>query len=131
MIVVGDMNVARSAVDSFPALWMGREHVGNRADFEEKVIRGAGLRDVRRMSVGEGEEGRKFTYRPRGREWGRGGDRVDMVLVGGVLEGRVRGCDILDCEEERGLSDHVPLWVEVEVGERVDRVEDVRKGACI
>ena len=110
------MNVARTENDSYPALRMGEEHVVNRADFEEKIISGAGMTDVWRMRWGE--EGRKFTYRPRrkGRGWGSGGDRVDMVLVGRGLEGTVRGCDILDCEEERGGSDHVPLWVEVEVG---------------
>ena len=93
---------------------MGEEHVRNRADFEEKIIRGVGMRDVWRMVRGEE---RKFTYRPRGKRWGEGGDRVDMVLVSRGLEGRVRGLDILDCEEERGGSDHVPLWVEVGVGD--------------
>ncbi|KAK0508557.1 hypothetical protein JMJ35_008833 [Cladonia borealis] len=113
VIVAGDMNISRTSMDSFPRLRMGEEHVRNRADFEEKVIRGCGMRDVWRMVRGEE---RKFTYRPRGKRWGEGGDRVDMVLVSRGLEGRVRRVDILDCEEERGGSDHVPLWVEVEVG---------------
>ena len=95
---------------------MGEEHVRNRADFEEKVIGECGMRDVWRMVRGGG---RKFTYRPRGKRWGEGGDRVDMVLVSRGLEGRVRGVDILDCEEERGGSDHVPLWVEVGVGDEI------------
>lgn len=44
---------------------------------------------------------------------------MDIVIVSrGLWEsGRVRGTAILDTPQERGLSDHVPLWVEIEVGE--------------
>ena len=110
------MNISRTTIDSFPHLRMGEEHVRNRADFEEKIIQGVGMRDTFRMVRGEE---RKFTYRPRGKKWGERGDRVDMVLVSRGLEGHVKAADILDCEAERGSSDHVPLWVEVGFGEEM------------
>ncbi len=116
MIVAGDMNISRSSMDSFPHLRMGEEHVRNRADFEEKIIGGVGMVDTFRMVRGEE---RKFTYRPRGKKWGEGGDRVDMVLVSRGLERKVKVADILDCEAERGSSDHVPVWLEVGVGDEI------------
>ena len=104
------MNVSKEEVDSFPALRMGEEHVRSRRDFEKLFIEGAGMVDTfRKMWGGR----RKFSYRPRNKPWGEGGDRVDLILVSKGLEGRVKGADVLDCEEERGVSDHVPLWVEV------------------
>lgn len=105
------MNVAREPIDSFPSLRAGEEHVRSRRDFEERLMEGVGLVDTFRAVRG-GE--RKFTYRPRGKPWGEGGDRVDMVLVTGGVG--VRGADVLDCEGERGPSDHVPLFVEIDVG---------------
>ena len=98
----------------------------NRADFEEKFIKGLGMVDTFRFV--HGEERRKFSYRPRNKPWGAGGDRVDMVLVtkGLVGQERVKGADILDSEEERGPSDHVPLFVELGLcmGEPVNGADD-------
>jgi len=61
---------------------------------------------------------RKYTYYPQGREWGTSCDRVDMVFVSkGLWEGgRVLGTGILDTVQERGTSDHVPVWIEVGLG---------------
>ncbi len=115
VVVVGDLNVAREGVDSWPELRGGREHVASRKGFEELFMRGLGMADTFRAVRGLE---RKFTYRPRNRPWGAGGDRVDLILVskGLMARGGVRGADILDCEEERGPSDHVPLFVEIDVG---------------
>lgn len=62
---------------------------------------------------------RRYTYYPRTKEWGASCDRVDMVMVSRSLweAGRVVGTGILDTPQERGLSDHVPIWVEVAVDE--------------
>ncbi len=115
VVVVGDMNISRSHMDSFPQLRMGEAHVRNRADFEEKVMGELGLVDTFRAVHGEQ---RRYTYRPRNKPWGAGGDRVDMVLVtrGLKVEGRVRETNILDTEEERGPSDHVPMFLELAIG---------------
>lgn len=115
VVVAGDINISRSPIDSFPKLRMDEEHVRNRADFEEKFINDLDMVDTFRLVHGQQ---RKFTYRPRNKPWGSGGDRVDMILVTRGLEGQggVRGADVLDCKEERGPSDHVPLFVELGVG---------------
>ena len=110
VLLIGDMNISRSPQDSLPQLRIGEAHVANRADFEKKLIEERGMLDTFRLVRG-GE--RKYTYRPRGKTWGEGGDRVDLGLVTPGLKGRVSGADILDTESERGTSDHVPLFVEI------------------
>ena len=145
MLVIGDINIARTKADSFPELRMGRVHVENRADFEgkffggqksrstselgEKEKEGKGDDDARSKEVGHhGEQARldmtdafrhlhgdkrKSTYRPTHKPWGAGGDRVDMALVTRGLVNRVEEADILDTEEDRSYSDHVPLFVKM------------------
>lgn len=125
VVVAGDMNVARAEVDAWPALRVQPEHVGNRRDFEECFMRarekgGLGMVDTFRAVRG-GE--RKFTWRPRGRVWGSCGDRVDLVLVSGGLRGAVVEADILDEELERGPSDHVPLFLGLDLGRVGERGE--------
>lgn len=112
MVVAGDINISRTKIDSFPQLRMGEEHVRNRADFEEKIIKGVGMVDTFRMVRADE---RKYSYRPRNKPWGAGGDRVDMILVSRGLRESVKEADVLDSEEERGPSDHVPLLVELKV----------------
>lgn len=115
VVVAGDINISRSHIDSFPQLRMGEEHVKNRADFEDKFIKDLDMLDTFRLVHGQQ---RNFTYRPRNKPWGAGGDRVDMMLVTKRLgaQGRVREAGILDSEEERGPSDHVPLFVGLHIG---------------
>lgn len=83
---------------------------------ENKGERCLDLVDVWRAMHGDE---RKYTYYPRTREWGSSCDRVDMALVSRRLweAGRVKKTEILDTPQERGLSDHVPLWVEISVGD--------------
>ena len=115
VVVAGDINISRTHIDSFPQLRMGEEHVRNRADFEEKFIKNLGMVDTFRLVHGEQK---KFSYRPRNKPWGAGGDRVDMILVtkGFKTQHRMREADILDSEEERGPSDHMPLFVQLDIG---------------
>lgn len=125
VVVAGDLNISQTPLDSFPDLRMGKEHVRNREHFRECFIQGKekgglGMKDTFREIKGEE---RKFSYRPRGRVWGDGMDRVDLILASRGM--KVRDADILDEELERGRSDHVPLWVEVEVGASED---EERKG---
>ena len=184
VVLAGDMNIARSAQDSFPQLRTGAPHVMNRADFERTFFNpspSSSIHSPRTKShavvddkgghpQGDEEEAeaketkpslrmidtyrhlhpttRKYSYRPRkpGVSFGGGGDRVDMILVSGsssssiTVSGSTRTvecdsngggsssgggsgsstgssnsiiqeADICDCEEERGGSDHVPVWV--------------------
>ena len=206
------MNISRTALDSFPALRMGAEHVVNRADFERKFFCSKEKEKEGGKVGGDGDgdgdggdgldldlvdtfrelhpQAKKYSYRPRkeGRGFGGGGDRVDMIIGSqGFVEGSIastsssasppgkpssqtssekvkqleghqkeegrapdRGAgtegqaaeiiddgtdahhgtfgglenhgnirqgkilveaDICDCEEERAASDHVPIWV--------------------
>ena len=119
VVVVGDLNISRSTMDSFPQLRMGEDHVKNRADFEEKFMNALGMLDCFRMVHGEK---RKYSYRPRNKPWGAGGDRVDLVLASKGLQQAVKESDILDDEESRGPSDHVPLFVELDLRQQCQRV---------
>ncbi|KAL6718237.1 Actin-like protein arp9 [Lecanora helva] len=111
VVVAGDINISRSNIDSFPQLRMSEDHVKNRADFEEKFIRRLSMLDSFRSIHGEVK---KFTYRPTNKPWGTGGDRVDMILISKGLRDSVTESDILDNEMERGPSDHVPLFIEID-----------------
>lgn len=111
VIIAGDLNISRTPIDSFPQLRMASEHVANRADFEGKLISKLGMLDTFRLIHGEK---RKFSYRPRNKPWGAGGDRVDLMLASKGLREAVKEADVLDTELERGPSDHVPLLVAIE-----------------
>lgn len=132
VVLIGDMNISRSALDGHPGLRLGVEHVRNRGDFEEKFLSQGkvegGMRGVDAFRWLHGPR-RKFTYYGRGVEWGSSCDRVDLVvlsrgLVGGngreeghdgdgeeKRKGALVASDILDSSVERGHSDHVPLFV--------------------
>ncbi|KAL8851313.1 MAG: hypothetical protein Q9221_003758 [Calogaya cf. arnoldii] len=128
VVIAGDMNVSQTPRDSYPQLRMGKEHVINRQHFADTFMKGKdegglGLRDSFREVHGLE---RKYSYRPPGKAWGDGMDRVDLILVS---EGtKIMRADILDSELERGRSDHVPLWVEVEVKSVGDDVTAEEKG---
>lgn len=124
VLLGGDMNVAPDERDGWPRLRVfPEEHVRSRADFHAELLgrgereSGDGTGRLRGVDVWRemhGEE-RRYTYFPRGREWGTSCDRVDYFVAGrGAWEkGLVRDCGILDSEAERGPSDHVPIWVDV------------------
>ena len=119
VILIGDMNIARAQIDGHPNLRTSPvQHVKNRADFnskffnDEKGMRGV---DVFRHLNGDSK---KFTYHPRGRTWGESCDRVDLIIVSHSLMNdldAVIGTDICDSALERGHSDHVPLWISIEL----------------
>lgn len=123
VVLAGDMNISQTPLDSYPQLRMGKEHVINRQHFADTFMKrkdeeGFGMRDSFRKMHGRE---RKYSYRPPGKAWGEGMDRVDLILVS--EEARIKRADILDSELERGRSDHVPLWVEVEVRSAGDEVK--------
>lgn len=138
VVVAGDLNVARGRLDGHPNLrtWP-RQHCVNRADFNTKFF-GKDDNDRAGAYVGENDvdsgeisfQGvdvfralrgpeRKYTYHPRGEgEWGSSCDRVDLIIASkGLYEnGGIGDTGILDSPQERGTSDHVPLWVKVKLG---------------
>ncbi|KAK3389711.1 Endonuclease/exonuclease/phosphatase [Podospora didyma] len=139
VVVAGDLNVARGEGDGFPRLrTFPRQHCVNRVDFNGKFFGGEDNARARAY-VGDSDgvdnaekEGRcldavdvwramhgkerRYTYHPRtSKKWGESCDRVDLIFVSrGLWEsGRVIATGILDSPQERGPSDHAPIWVEV------------------
>ncbi|KAK0620410.1 hypothetical protein B0T14DRAFT_586753 [Immersiella caudata] len=88
-----------------------------RAGVEGGEVEGESLDAVDVWRAVNGAE-RKYTYYPRGKEWVMSCDRMDMVFVSRDLweEERVLKPGIFDTVQERGTSDHVPIWVEVGLG---------------
>jgi exonuclease III len=126
VVVVGDVNVARSEIDGFPNLRMGKQHVRNRKDFNEKFFSEEdGLRAVDVFRKLHGKE-RKYTYYNRNREWGTSCDRVDLIMMSKELaemEGVLVDAGILNTEVDRGHSDHVPLYVTLDL----EKVREILK----
>ena len=136
VVIAGDLNVARSDLDGWPGRRMADEHVASRKDFEQKFFEGLRMNDSYRSIW---SEERRFSYRGRNVEWGRSADRVDLILLSSNIEiaalpskvkeqgnqdearkrnGKIRlvEADILDNELERGPSDHVPIYVTLDIG---------------
>jgi exonuclease III len=124
VLLAGDMNVAPDERDGYPKLRVSpHEHVFNRADFRNTLLegdddekKGVGLNGVdiwRKMH----EQERRYTYYPRSRKWGSSCDRVDYFIAGRRLwdQGCVKACGIMNSEAERGPSDHVPIWADIEL----------------
>lgn len=138
VVVAGDLNVARGRLDGHPNLrtWP-KQHCTNRADFNTKFFgrddnKGAdayvgggdvnsgepSFKGVDVFRALRGKE-RRYTYHPRGEnEWGSSCDRVDLIIASSGLyqRGGTDDTGILDSPQERGTSDHVPLWVSVKLG---------------
>ncbi|KAF2809988.1 exodeoxyribonuclease III, partial [Mytilinidion resinicola] len=116
VILAGDLNVARSLLDGWPGLrTFPEEHVKNWQDFNDKFFDDEdGLRAADVWRKLKGSE-RRYTYFPRGVPWGSSCDRVDLIIGSRRFfeAGHVLDTGILDSAEERGPSDHVPLWVEI------------------
>ena len=114
VVLIGDMNIARSEIDGHPKLrTVPAQHVKNRADFNAKFFTAAeGMRGVDIFRHLHGQE-KKYTYHPRGTPWGESCDRVDLIVVSRSLVDAdlVVATDILNSPEERGHSDHVPLYI--------------------
>ena len=111
VIVAGDINISRTHIDSFPQLRTSESHVLNRADFERKFMQDLGMLDTFRRFHGTKQ---KYSYRPRQKPWGEGGDRVDMILATRGLAEDLLEADVCDTEADRGPSDHVPLFLKVQ-----------------
>lgn len=118
-ILAGDMNIARTPLDGYPGIRLGQEHVRNRYDFNERFFDGEmGMRAVDTFRHIHGDE-RKYSYHPRGIEWGSSCDRVDLIMVSRALcdlPGALVDADILDNPKDRGHSDHVPLFASFDTG---------------
>jgi exonuclease III len=115
VVIAGDINIARSAIDGFPGIRLAPAHIVNRTDFENKFMdpeNGLGMVDAFRHLHGNE---RKYSYRSRGIEWGISCDRVDLILQSSISSKSLIEADILDTPFERGPSDHVPLYATLDL----------------
>ena len=125
VVLIGDMNIARSPLDGFPGIRLGAEHVRNRREWDEMFIEGEqGMRGVDSWRWIHGEK-RGYSYHGESaEEWGRSCDRVDLGVVSrGLIEDgdvetqmRLVGAEIWESIEDRGGSDHVPISVVMDLG---------------
>lgn len=131
VVIAGDLNVALAQIDGFPNLRIfPREHAINREDFLSKFLanqyRATGetsavdpnpvIFDGVDVWRAMNPDTRRFTYYPPTREWGSSCDRVDYIIVNREFwdSGRITAAGILDNERDRGPSDHVPIWVDIQ-----------------
>lgn len=131
IVLAGDFNVARAPIDGHPNLRTSpKQHCINRADFDARFFhRGTALGDDSEKAEKGGEveddeglgmvdsfrhlHGDKagYTYYPRGRGFGTSCDRVDMILTSASLKDRIAEAGIHETADDRGTSDHVPLYI--------------------
>lgn len=122
VVLIGDMNIARSSLDGYPGIRLGAEHARNRKEWNELFIEGEnGMKGIDSWRWIHGQK-RGYSYHgEQVEEWGRSCDRVDLgvvsrCLVGEGVEGAKKGMRLIQAEiwesvEERGGSDHVPISV--------------------
>lgn len=119
VLLIGDMNIARSPHDGYPGIRLVKEHVTNRRDFNAKFFDDEdGMKGVDTWRHVHGEM-RGYTYHGESaEEWGRNCDRVDLGILSRafVERGALVGAEIWESVEERGGSDHVPLEVVLDIG---------------
>lgn len=123
VVLAGDMNVAPALNDGFPNLrTYPEQHVKNRADFNAKFFAAEdGLRGIdsfRHLHPNE----KKYTWVARNKEFATCCDRVDHIILSrslveghSTVNGSLKGADILMTAAERGFSDHVPLFVSLDL----------------
>ncbi|GIZ46826.1 hypothetical protein CKM354_000993500 [Cercospora kikuchii] len=117
VILAGDMNVARSRLDGHPNLRTHPlQHCTNRADFETRFLQNSGpdslhmidsFRYLHPLQAG-------YTYYPRHTEFGRSCDRVDLIMLSRSLKPHLISAGIMATPADRGPSDHVPLYAELQ-----------------
>lgn len=129
VVLVGDMNIARSTLDGYPGIRLGAEHVRNRREWNEMFILGQeGMKGVVSWRWIHGKRTGYTYYGEKAEEWGTSCDRVDLGVVSHGLVGegngqlkrtqmRLAGADIWESIEERGGSDHVPISVVLDLGD--------------
>ena len=119
LVMAGDFNVAREDIDGLPKLRTKPEqHITNRADFNSKFFsdpEGLQAIDSFRSLF---PKRKRYTWLPRNLEWKSSADRVDYILCSKQLgdnEGTIAQADVLMTEQERGPSDHVPVYIALDL----------------
>ena len=107
LVMLGDWNVSRTRMDTFPRLRTEEPHALARKVFNDELMPRLDVVDAFRELH---PDVRKYTWFKRGAPPGRlDAARVDFALVSRSLLTRVESADILDSSSDRWLSDHAPL----------------------
>jgi exodeoxyribonuclease III len=111
LVLVGDWNVSRTAMDTYPRLRTEEPHATARAAFNDVFMPMLDVVDVfRELHPME----RKYTFFNRRARAGRlDAARVDFALIARRLLPRVVEAEIDERVEARLGSDHAPIWVVV------------------
>jgi exodeoxyribonuclease III len=109
LILIGDWNVSRTKIDTFPRLRTEAPHALARKEFNENFMPRLDVVDAFRELHPDAREYTWFNRRARG---GRlDAARVDFALVSGSLIERVIDAGIAQDAPPSSRSDHVPLWI--------------------
>ncbi|KPI38919.1 uncharacterized protein AB675_5750 [Cyphellophora attinorum] len=118
VVLVGDMNVARSRIDGHPNLRTSpHQHVVNRKDFNERFFEDEdGMKGIDLFRHVHGNA-RKYTWHSTSHAHGSVCDRVDYVIVSRLLteSHAITDTDICDNAADKLHSDHVPIWLDVNI----------------
>lgn len=107
LVLIGDWNISRTALDTWPRLRTESPHALARKELNERFIPALDLVDVFRELH---PDARKYTwFNPRSRRLDAA--RVDYALVSRSLRDRVIAADIE--EDAREPSDHAPIWLQL------------------
>jgi exodeoxyribonuclease III len=114
-IVSGDMNIAPTDSDVFdPAAYVGQTHVTEPERAALASLESAGLRDVVRERWPEQRVFSYWDYRA-GMFHQDLGMRIDLVLAGGAVPGRVKAAWVdRQARKGSGPSDHAPVIVDLD-----------------
>ncbi|KUJ21602.1 DNase I-like protein [Mollisia scopiformis] len=112
VVLVGDMNIARTPLDGCPGIRLGLEHVKNRVDFNHKFFDDEnGMHAIDSWRWIHGNK-RGYSYHgEKAEDWGSSCDRVDLGMVTrGIVDRKALvGAEIYESVLDRGGSDHVPI----------------------
>jgi len=109
VVLVGDWNISRAAIDTHPRLRTEEPHARARRELNDEIIPSLDVVDAFRALH---PTAKKYTWFNK---WARRLDaaRVDYALVSRALD--VVAADIDEERAHRFGSDHAPLWIEVDL----------------
>jgi exodeoxyribonuclease-3 len=111
LVLVGDWNISRTAIDTHPRLRTEEPHATARRELNELIIPRLGVVDAFRALH---PAARKYTWFNKSARR-LDAARVDYALVSESLMPAVREADIDEAREHRFGSDHAPLWLTLEI----------------
>jgi exodeoxyribonuclease-3 len=114
LLLLGDFNIAPEDRDVYdPVAWAGQIHCTDEERAAFRRLLGLGLLDAFRMFEQPDKSWTWWDYRNLAFRKNQG-LRIDHILVGSALSGRVERC-VIDKGPRRNErpSDHAPVWVEL------------------